>query len=231
MDQINHEDGFIFEEAGFRAQLCTTPETLEIAYRMRYKAYRVVDGIEPNEDEMAIDPYDYQSNARTHLLWYEGKPVASIRSLIWSDRYNWQGTTSMDVFRADVKKQLGLDKRLLESTRFVLDPDFKGRKTLTAQYLLFRVQTISCLYDQCQYVITSVRPKHIGFYKRLMDFKPISDPVQIEGFTFEALLMATPYSSRHVLAKNASIAKLQLDDYERYLVANASPILQHAAQW
>lgn len=218
------KEGFLFEEAGFTAQLCLNEESLKTAYRLRYRAYRSVEGIPENDLGLATDPYDLQSNARTHLLWYEGKPVASIRSLIWSDRYQRQSTTCLDAFRAPVREKLGLEANILESNRYVVDPAFSGRKSLTAQYLLFRIQTISCLYDNCQYVITAVRPRHMAFYKRLMDFDPISAVGTVEGFQFEAVLLSTPYASRHVLAKNASIAALQLADYERYASYLAKPI-------
>ena len=218
-------DGFLFEESGFAAQLCNTEESLHIAYQLRYRAYRSVDGIPENEAGLATDRYDEQSNARTHLLWYEGKPIASVRSLIWSDRYDWQSTTALDTFRSDIHTSLGLNTRLLESNRYVVDPDFKGRKSITAQYLLFRIQTISCLFDNCAYVITAVRPKHTRFYKRLMDFEPVSELTSVDGFQFQAVLLATPYSSRHILAKNASIAALQLEDYERYVSYLSTPVI------
>lgn len=217
-------DGFLFEESGFTAQLCNTPESLRRAYELRYRAYRSVDGIAENPEGIAVDAYDRQSNARTHLIWHEGRPVASVRSLIWSAAHNWQSTTSLDAYQAAVRKEFPIDTPLLESNRYVVDPEFKGRKSLTAQYLLFRIQTLSCLYDRCHFVITAVRTNHISFYERLMGFYPISEPTQVPGFQFETVLLATPYRNRAVLAKNSSIAATQLEDYERY-VQHASSLV------
>ena len=210
-------NGFLFEESEFTAQLCNTEESLQTAYQLRYKAYRSVDGIPENPDGIAVDQYDTQDNARTHLIWYEGEPVASVRSLIWSDRYDWQSTTSLDAYRAAVEHEFEPAIPLLESNRYVVDPDFKGRKSLTAQYLLFRIQTLSCLFDRCHFVITAVRTNHIPFYERLMGFYPISEPTQVPGFQFETVLLATPYRNRAVLAKNSSIAGTKLEDYEHYV--------------
>ena len=210
-------EGFLFEESGFTAQLCTTEESLHLAYQLRYKAYRSVDGIPENPAGIATDNYDAQANARTHLIWYEGQPVASVRSLIWSAKYDWMGTTCVDAYRTAVDAEFGPGVPLLESNRYVVDPEFTGRKSLTTQYLLFRIQAISCLFDRCQYVITAVRTKHIPFYKRLMGFYPISEPTQVPGFQFETILLATPYRNREVLAKNASIAASTLEDYEQYV--------------
>jgi hypothetical protein len=208
---------FLFEESGFTAQLCTSEDSLRLAYQLRYRSYRSVDGIAENAEGIAVDDYDTQSNARTHLIWYEGKPVASVRSLIWSEKYDWQSTTCVDAYRSAVQAEFGLTTPILESNRYVVDPDFKGRKSLMAQYLLFRIQTTSCLFDRCEYVITAVRTNHIPFYKRLMGFYPISEPTQVEGFQFETVLLATPYENKAVLAKNASIASMQQQDYEQYV--------------
>ena len=220
----DHLDGFLFEESGFCAQLCNTEESLRLAYQLRYRAYRSVDGIPENREGVAVDDYDAQPNARTHLIWYEGQPVASVRSLIWSARYDWQSTTCVDAYRPAIQANLGLDRPILESNRYVVDPEFKGRKSLTAQYLLFRIQTISCLYDRCQYVITAVRSNHISFYERLMGFYPVSDSTRVKGFQFETTLLATPYRNRAILAKNASVAAAQLEDYEQYIKQLSAPV-------
>lgn len=209
--------GFLFEESGFTAQLCTTEDSLREAYALRYRAYRSVDGIAESTDELACDKYDNQQNARTHLIWYEGKPVASVRSLVWSSAYDWQRTTCVDAYHSVIRSHFGMQMPLLESNRFVVDPEFKGRKSLQAQYLLFRIQTASCLYDRCPYVITAVRERHIPFYQRLMGFEPISDPIRVKGFQFDTVLLASPYRNRAILAKKASVAALQLDDYEQYV--------------
>ncbi|MBR9920669.1 MAG: GNAT family N-acetyltransferase [Bacteroidetes bacterium] len=211
------KEGFLFEESGFTAQLCNSDESLKTAYRLRYKAYRSVNGIPENPAEMAKDKYDLQPNARTHLIWYEDQPVASVRSMIRSGAYSGQSTTCVDAYRSEIDKEFGPATPLLESNRYVVDPEFKGRKSLTAQYLLFRIQTISCLYDRCQFVITAVRSNHVSFYKRLMGFYPISKPRIVPGFQFETVLLATPYSNRMILAKNASAATSTLEDYERYV--------------
>lgn len=121
----DHLDGFLFEESGFCAQLCNTEESLRLAYQLRYRAYRSVDGIPENREGVAVDDYDAQPNARTHLIWYEGQPVASVRSLIWSARYDWQSTTCVDAYRPAIQANLGLDRPILESNRYVVDPEFK----------------------------------------------------------------------------------------------------------
>ena len=67
------------------------------------------------------------------LIWYEGDPVASVRSLTWSAEYDWEEAPSVNYFKEEVVEHLGLNSALLESNRYVVDPAFTGRKSMTAQ--------------------------------------------------------------------------------------------------
>ena len=96
-----NDKGWLFEQNGFTAQLCCTPESLETAYRLRYRAYRNHNAIELSSDGMTRDFFDEQRNTRTHLIWFEGNPVATVRSSIWSPRYKNLPTESTTVFRKE----------------------------------------------------------------------------------------------------------------------------------
>ncbi|MCB0622664.1 MAG: hypothetical protein KDC43_01750, partial [Saprospiraceae bacterium] len=60
--------------------------------------------------------------------------------------------------------------------------------------------------------------------ERLMGFYPISDSTRVKGFQFETTLLATPYRNRAILAKNASVAAAQLEDYEQYIKQLSAPV-------
>lgn len=207
----------LFEAEGFTAEMCLEQESLDLAYHLRYKAYLHAEGVSANKEERVIDAYDGQKNTRTFLIWHEGRPVASVRSFTWSADYDWERTPSIDLFEESVSKTLGLQTTLLESNRYVVDPEFKGRKSLTAQMLLFRIQSVGALLDQCAYVITAVRPKHVRFYERFMNFYPISEPIEIDMVTFPIQLLATPIASCKKLAESSAIAAFQQSDLDNYL--------------
>jgi hypothetical protein len=82
--------------------------------------------------------------------------------------------------------------------------------------LLFRIQTLGALADQCAYVITAVRPRHVRFYERFMNFYPISGVKSASEVRFPIQLLATPVSSREKLAQNSSLAAFEPEDLERY---------------
>lgn len=212
---LDHQ--ILFEVDGYTAEICIEPESLDLAYHLRYLAYRHADAIPPNPAATCTDSFDNQRNARTFLIWHEGQAVASVRSLTWSAEYEWTSTPSIGLFRKEVDQYLGLSSPILESNRYVTAPDFTGRKSLTAQMLLFRIQTLGALADQCAYVITAVRPRHVKFYERFMNFFSISDPIQVEAVSFEIQLLATPIASKDKLAQSSSIATYEEADLERYV--------------
>lgn len=206
----------LFETNGFVAEMCIEPESLTIAYNLRYRSYRSVDAIPVNDQQIFTDKYDAQENVRTYLIWHEGQPVASVRSLTWSATYNWAPTDSIVLFEEEIAQHIGLNTPVLESNRYVVDPEFKGRKSLMAQMLLFRIQAIGSRIDNCEYVITAVRPRHASFYKRFMNFEPISEELAIEQVAFPIQLLATPVASCDKLAESSSLAAFEAADLERY---------------
>lgn len=206
----------LFEVDGFVAEMCIEKESLETAYHLRYQAYLDAEAIPPNPEQQCTDPFDAQKNARTFLIWHEGKPVASVRSLTWSADYDWAPTPSINYFKKEVDQYIGLGYPILESNRFVTEPDFTGRKSLTAQMLLFRIQTLGALVDQCAYVITAVRPRHAKFYERFMNFKAISAAIKVPEVSFDIQLLATPVASKDKLSQSSNIAAFQEADLEKY---------------
>lgn len=206
----------LFEVDGYTAEICIEPESLQLAYHLRYQAYRHADAIPVNEQATCTDPFDDQRNARTFLIWYDDQAVASVRSLTWSASYDWAPTPSINFFKSEVDQYIGLSSPILESNRYVTAPDFTGRRSLTAQMLLFRIQTLGALVDQCAYVITAVRPRHVKFYERFMNFFSISDPLKVDEVSFEIQLLATPIASKDKLSQSSAIAAYEEADLERY---------------
>ena len=191
-------DGFLFKEGSYTAEMCITEASRGLAFHLRYKAYLNAAAITSNPSELFTDPYDEKKNARTYLIRYEGSPVASVRSLTWSADYDWTQTP------------------FLEINRYVVDPDFQGLRSLTAQMLLYRIQALSTLADACDHVIAAVRPRHVAFYRRLMNFEVISDPISVPDVNFQIQLMTTPASSHEKLARSCGMTVYQETDLKRY---------------
>ena len=48
----------LFEVDGYTAEICIEPESLQLAYHLRYLAYRHADAIPANEEAICSDPFD-----------------------------------------------------------------------------------------------------------------------------------------------------------------------------
>lgn len=206
----------IFSLDGFTAQLCTTPESKKIAYELRYHSYRSTELIDPNPEELLSDAYDESNNSRTHLLWYDGKAVASVRSSIWSARYAWKLTESVNTFWHEIHQQIGLGNNIIESSRFVVDPEFKGRNSLRAQLFMYRVQDLSSTFDECDQIITSVREKHVPFYQRMLDFDPLAKSNKIDWIKSDVVLLRTTQNRSREVVTSKGMPLVTLAERERY---------------
>ena len=228
---LSQLEGFIFENQGFSAQLCTSKESLRTAFDLRYRAYKS-SGDEVNMDEkykLFYDGSDFAPNCRTFLIWYEGKAVASVRSCIRSGKYNWAPIESTKYCEDHIEENLGANSILLESGRYVVDPEFKGRKSIVAQILLFKVHAIVSLLDNCSHIITMVRPRHIPFYERMLGFHQVSPVIPVPEFKLEIVLLACPREKSLEVALDRGMPPYTEDELNRYrtLLAKEGSIKQN----
>lgn len=175
----------------FAIEVCLRQDSKNTAFHLRYRAYLAVDAISGNPEELLYDEYDFQDNARIFLVWFRGKPVATVRSCVFSDRYNWLPTEGVNYFRESLEQKLGDNTRLLESNRFAVDPDFQGRQSLVARFLLFRAHGLNAAAHNCSHIITSVRDNHRAFYLRFLGMPAFSEnPIYIPWANAEVYLLA-----------------------------------------
>ena len=204
---------------GFTVEVCRRPESLATAFRLRYRAYRNIDAIPENEEALLYDDHDFLPHVRIHLVWYEGKAVATVRSCIWSDQYDWVPTEAFNYFSADIEQKLGTKTHLLESNRYAVDPDFQGRQSLFAQILMFRIHALNAAIHKCEYIITSVRQNHVSFYRRFLGMNVISTaPCLISWVEIEGALLAGTYEDCLQTALKRGLPPVQPEDIELYAI-------------
>lgn len=165
----------ISSDEDFTLEVCLNERSKREAYSVRYQSYVQAGLIGENEEALLYDEYDTMPNVRIFLVWHRGKPVATVRSCIYSDRYDWMPTEAVQHFQDDLNARLGSGTRLLESNRFAVVPEFQGRQSLYARLLLFRAHGLNAAVHNCEYLITSVQANHQAFYRRFLGLEPISE--------------------------------------------------------
>ena len=223
------ESEILFEIDGYFAQLCCTPESKKVAFDLRYRAYHHSGSIDTKDDGLLYDEYDHQPNARIHLIWHAGRPIASVRSLIWASAYNWASTESIKAFWEEVHRNIGLEHNILESCRYAVDPSFTGRKSLFAQLLLFRVQDLSSQMDNCGHIITAVREKHVPFYERMLGFSRISEPIRLPWIDADIVLLMTTQEDSRKIVTSKGMPPCTEEEVEKYITINKRLIAQYHA--
>ena len=209
---------------GFTVEVCRRPESLAAAFHLRYRAYVAVDAIPPNEEELLYDDFDFMPNSRIHLVWFDGKAVATVRSCIWSGQYDWTPTEAINYFQQDIKQEIGTNTTLLESNRFAVDPDFQGRQSLFAQILMFRIHALNSAVHNCEYIITAVRENHVPFYRRFLGMEVISrQSYFVSWANAEVLLMASDRENSLQTALKRGLPEVLPQDIERYAMCAEIP--------
>jgi len=205
MKQINE---FLF-------QPCETEEELSAAAKLRYRAYRGVEAIAENPQQKFIDKYDSLNNTKTCLLLENNEVVASVRACVYSKEHDFLHIPSFEVYKDDIERELGLDKIIVESNRFVIAPEKVDSKILFK--IPFRFIILNLLKYNGDFIITAVREKHIPLYKRFLTMEVISSPKKYPGINVDMVLMAGDCKKnlQSVIDKETffSIPREEIDSY------------------
>ena len=183
------KEQIIAEIDGYTIEVCTSKESKLIAYKLRYDAFIKSYPLLTNNEGLLYDELDESDNTWSFLVWYQGKPIATVRGSIWGFQYGWANTVVTKYFAKELNLNIG-KQNILESSRYAVSPEFQGRKSLFAQMLCFHIHAINSAIHNCNYIITVVKQSHAPFYDRFLGLNVISNtPKYIEWFNVEGLLL------------------------------------------
>lgn len=178
------------------------------AFSLRYQAYRRVDAIPENAAQRFSDAYDLKPNSMTYMLTDgDGEAIGAIRASLYRPEGAY-GLPCFEPYRAEIAARIGFDKRIVESSRFVT-ADVSFDVMLDSQYRLFRMIWANALVHDVDWVITSMRRKHLAIYRRLFEFVPLSEPKPYPGVTVEGILCGLPRQA--ILKAGQSDPRLRID--------------------
>lgn len=191
------------------------------AFKLRYLAYKNAGAIHEHAEAEFKDKYDLQANAKTCLVYEENVPVASARACIYSKEHDFLQIPAFEVYRQEIEKEIGLDKMIIESNRFVIHPDKVDSKYLFK--VPFRFIILNVLKFSSDYIITAVRPKHVPLYRRFLGLEPISAPKKYPGIEVEMIMMSGACSTLlPIVMSKEEVFRFTEEEVDHYLAA-ASP--------
>jgi hypothetical protein len=161
----------IFDD--FLLEVCMNDSSNYLAFQIRYQAYRGVNAIAENKEELCYDTRDFEPNTFIFLVWYKGRPIATIRQCIFSEIYDWKPLEAHHYFGVDIERRFSKKTHILESGSFAVAPGFQGKQSLFARLLLFRTHCLNAAAHQCQHILSMVRSNHLAFYRRFLGMDSI----------------------------------------------------------
>lgn len=207
----------------YRLHPCETEQELSQATRLRYLAYSNAEAIDVNTDEDFRDAYDARPNSRTCLVYEDDAPVASVRACVYSREHDFLHIPALEVYRDDIEREIGLDKTIIESNRFVIDPAKVDSKQLFK--IPFRFIILNALKFESDYVVTAVRPRHAPLYRRLLNMEPISEPKRYPGINVDMVMMVADCKTHvRTVMNREELFMIEEEEVESYMFSD-SPVL------
>jgi hypothetical protein len=157
-------------------------------YKLRYEAYRREDFLPFHPDEIYTDPLDLSPNADCFGVFIGDRLASSLRlHLITPEE---RSSPSMTVY-ADILDPL-LDKGMtfIDPTRFTADRE-ASLAYPALPYLTLRLALMATQHFAVDYCLSSVRPEHAPFYRRVFLCEEMGPQRGYSSLNFQIVLLGT----------------------------------------
>ena len=175
-------------------------ETPDEILTLRYSCYNNEGIIDSNPENIFKDDYDLDREAYNCCILNEGVPVSAIRiSVLKGDK---RYSLSYESFSDVLDPYLDEGKTIVDPTRFVVCED--AAKFIPDLHLLtLRFPLLALQYFNAEIGLGSVRKKHSGFYKRVLQGETICSAREYPGLNVELILMVCNFADN----KNSILSK------------------------
>lgn len=156
-------------------------------YHLRYEAYRRESFVAANNQEIVRDEFDELPNAYCFGIYLDGRLVSSVRFHYMTPEFRM--APSYSVFTETLDPMLERGDTMIDPGRFTTD--YEASLAYPAlPYLTLRIPTMAVQYFNVRYVLSSVRPEHAAFYRRVYRSQQLAGPRFYHGLTFPMVLYA-----------------------------------------
>jgi hypothetical protein len=162
-------------------------EELDPVYKLRYEAYRR-EGFVPFSDHGVVhDEFDHLPNSYCYGIYIDGQLVSSLRLHHLSR--DMRMSPSYSVFQDVLDPILEAGHTLIDPGRFTAD--YEASLAYPAlPFLTLRIAVMATWYFRVKYTLSSVRPEHAAFYRRVFNSTILSESRFYHGLSFPMELWA-----------------------------------------
>jgi hypothetical protein len=162
-------------------------EPFDPVYRLRYEAYRREDFIPANSERIAGDAFDHAPNVMCFGVYIDGQLVSSIR--LHHVTPGERSSPSRLIYQDVLDPLLDAGKSYIDPSRFTADRE----ATLAypaLPFLTLRIASMASVHFGVDYCLSSVRPEHVAFYKRVFMSRQIGGIRYYPGLHFPVVCYA-----------------------------------------
>lgn len=156
-------------------------------YRLRYEAYRREAFVPANDQEIIRDEFDDLPNVNCFGIYIDERLVSSVR--VHELTPDYRESPSHSVFGDILDPILDTGVTVLDPGRFTID--YEASLTIPAlPFLTLRLPVMAIWHYRAKYCLSSVRPEHGAFYRRVFKSLRIGDERYYHGLSFPMVLYA-----------------------------------------
>jgi hypothetical protein len=150
-------------------------------YRLRYEAYRREDFVPFSPSGTVLDEFDNLPNAFCYGIYIDGQLVSSLR--IHHLTYAERRSPSYSVFKDVLDPLLDQHMTIIDPGRFTAD--FEASLAYPAlPFLTLRIAVMATWHFRVKFCLSSVRPEHAAFYRRVFNSTRLSEARFYHGLSF-----------------------------------------------
>lgn len=159
---------------------CDRDDDLELICRLRYKAY-AANLLVPEEESQSIsDELDRTKNSFTFGVFHDGTLISTLRV------HHVTGETpsgpSMLVYDDLLLPRLRRGEHFIDPSRFAADPEWT-RNAPEIPFVTLRLAVMACIHFDAPFCLSTIRPEHSAFYRRIFQSKQIGPLRHYPQFT------------------------------------------------
>jgi hypothetical protein len=154
-------------------------------YRLRYEAYRREEFIPINSQQVVRDEFDDLPNVYCFGVYIDGELVSSLRLHHLTPAF--RTSPSHSVFGDILDPMLDEGHTILDPGRFTADHE-ASLAYPALPFLTLRVGVLAIRHLGVKYALSSVRPEHGAFYRRIFGSVQMSEPRYYHGLSFPMIL-------------------------------------------
>lgn len=163
-------------------------DQLDPVYRLRYEAYRREDFIPINSQQITRDAYDDAENCYCFGVYIDDRLVSSIRLHLATPQQRI--SPSLGIWPEVLGAILDKGETYLDPSRFTADRD-ASLAIPALPYLTLRIGVMASVHFGATYCLSSVRPEHAAFYKRVFGSTQLAGEGHWGELAFPVCLYAT----------------------------------------